>query len=317
MSGFSTPILFLIFNRKEVTQQVFDQIRKIKPKHLYVAADGPRSNKPDDDLKCKETREIISQVDWDCDLKTLFRDENLGCGPGVASGIDWFFSNVEAGIVLEDDCYPNLTFFPFCEELLEKYKDEDKIKVIGGSNFQNNIQRGDASYYFSKYPTSWGWAAWRRSWNLFNADISEAEQYIKDGKLNAVFNSKMEKKHWTKSFIMAHNEIKDVWDFQFYYAIWKNNGTCIIPNKNLIINLGLVNDGTHFFLKDSTRTNEKAEDMVFPLTSPPSLAIDKTADIYTFDHLYSHSWQRSLRLIKENSFYSIYKYFLNRFFKIR
>src|SRR3990170_3491351 len=146
-SPFSTPVLFLIFNRPDTTQVVFDQLKKVKPKYLFVAGDGPRESVPGEHDKCEETRKIINQVDWDCEVKTLFRDKNLGCGLAVSSAITWFFSQVPEGIILEDDCYPDLSFFRYCEELLLKYRDVDEVKLIGGNNFQNGITRGSGSYY--------------------------------------------------------------------------------------------------------------------------------------------------------------------------
>src|SRR5450759_4497034 len=124
-SKFETPVLFLIFNRSDTTQQVFNQIRQIKPKYLFVAADGPRLDRPVEIEKCLETKSIIQQIDWDCELKSLFSETNLGCRVGVSSAITWFFENVEQGIILEDDCLPDLSFFPYCENLLNKYKDDN------------------------------------------------------------------------------------------------------------------------------------------------------------------------------------------------
>jgi hypothetical protein len=311
-----TPVLFLIFNRPAVTKKVFEQIKLIKPKHLYVAADGPRTNRPDDTKNCYETRKIIDQIDWKCEIKTLFRENNMGCGLAVHSAISWFFDNVEAGIILEDDCLPNLSFFPFCEELLRKYKDDDEVKFIGGNNFQNDIKRGDASYYFSRYPASWGWATWRRSWKLFNADISDSTTQIKSGKLDRIFNSLQEKNHWMKSLAIAQKERDNIWDFQFYYSIWKNNGICITPGKNLVINLGFFDQGTHYFLKDSTKTNVKNETMHFPLKHPGLITVNREADKYMFHHFYSHSKQRALRLLRENNLRTIFTYFKKRFFFI-
>jgi hypothetical protein len=308
-----TPVLFLIFNRHEVTQKVFNQIRKAKPKHLFVAADGPRAHRPDDQVNCRLTREIIDQVDWDCQVVKLFRDANLGCGPAVSSAITWFFDQCESGIVLEDDCFPDLSFFPFCEELLTKYQDVEEVMFIGGNNFQLGTQRGDASYYFSRYPTSWGWASWRRSWKYFNADISNSEEVINQGGLDAVFNSDQEKKHWNNSLKKAGKERDSVWDFYFYFAIWQQNGLCITPNHNLVINLGFFDQGTHFFLKDSVRTNTKVERVTFPLSHPESISVNREADIFTFDHFYSQSLQRALRLLRENGVLSIIKYFRIRF----
>ncbi|MCE6991391.1 nucleotide-diphospho-sugar transferase [Dyadobacter sp. CY323] len=312
---FSTPILFLIFNRVDVTQKVFDQIKKVRPKYLYVAADGPRKQKDTDIIKCEETRRIIDQVDWDCEVQTLFRTQNMGCGPAVATAISWFFEQVESGIVLEDDCFPNTTFFPYCEELLEKYKDAEQIKFIGGNNFQNGQKRGEASYYLSRYPTSWGWASWRRSWQAFNPDISDCREVIESGQIDNIFNTTKEKKHWINSLVKASNERNSVWDFYFYFAIWKRDGLCITPNKNLVINLGFFDQGTHYFLKDSTKTNVKAEEMDLPMVHPDSLQVNRQADRYTFDHFYSHSPQRAFRLIRENGIGSILRYFYIRFIK--
>ena len=149
---FNTPILFLIFNRPDLTKQVFDKIREIKPLHLFIAADGPRGDKYEDQELCRKTKEIVSLIDWECEIKTLFRDENLGCGRAVSEAISWFFEHVEEGIILEDDCLPSSTFFNYCEILLEKYRWDNNIMHIGGTNFQNGIKRGNADYYFSKIP---------------------------------------------------------------------------------------------------------------------------------------------------------------------
>ena len=309
-----TPVLFLIFNRPNVTKRVFEQIKLIKPKYFYVAADGPRSNHPDDKKNCRETRKIIDQIDWDCELKTLYRETNIGCGSAVRSAISWFFENVEAGIILEDDCLPSLSFFPYCEELLAKYKNEDVVKFIGGNNFQNNIKRGEGSYYFSRYPGSWGWATWRRGWKLFENDISDSTSLIKSGKLDQVFNTLQEKNHWMKSLANAQKQQDNIWDFQFYYSIWKNNGICITPAQNLVINLGFFDKGTHYFLKDSTKTNVKNEKMQFPLKHPEAIVVNREADEYMFLHFYSHSKQRAMRLLRENNLQTIFTYIKKRFF---
>lgn len=308
---FQTPVLFLIFNRVAVTRKVFDQIKKVRPKYLFVAADGAREDRPEEYLQCVKAREVIDGIDWDCELKLLFREKNLGCGLAVSSAITWFFEHVEAGIILEDDCYPDLSFFPYCEELLAKYENKKEVLFIGGNNFQNGIQRGKESYYFSIYPTSWGWATWRRSWKMFNHDISDAAAQIKDGSLDNVFNSLKEKEHWINSLRIAQKQGDNIWDFHYYYAIWKNKGVCITPNRNLVKNLGFE-EGTHYFLKDSTKTNPNCESITFPLIHPENTAVEKEADKYTFDHFYSHSLQRAIRLFRENNLYSIFMYFKER-----
>ena len=154
-----TPVLFLVFNRPDTTAQVFEAIRQAKPPRLYVASDGAREDKEGELEKVKQVREIVSQVDWNCEVKTLFRDKNLGCKIAVSSAIDWFFEQEEMGIILEDDCLPHPTFFRFCQELLERYRDDERIGMISGNNFQFGRKCTDYSYYFSMYSHIWGWAS--------------------------------------------------------------------------------------------------------------------------------------------------------------
>jgi len=180
-----TPVLFLVYKRPDTTRQVFEAIRQAKPPRLYVAADGPKKNVPGEAEKVKQVREIISNgVDWDCEVKTLFRDENLGCKYGPVEGINWFFKNEEEGIILEDDTLPSQSFFWFCQELLERYKDDTRIMVISGDNFQNGITRGTCSYYFSRYNHIWGWASWRRAWKYYSVDMKLWPDVAKNQGLN-------------------------------------------------------------------------------------------------------------------------------------
>src|SRR4051812_29566436 len=177
-----TPVLFVIFNRPETTRQVFEAIRTAKPSRLYIAADGPRKNKPGEDQKCQEAREIVKAVDWDCEVKTLFSKENLNCGRGPATAFTWFFEHEEEGIILEDDCLPTQSFFRFCQELLERYRYDYRVMHIGGNNFLNGWQRDqDYSYYFSLSGHIWGWATWRRAWQMFDYKLSLYEK-IKEKK---------------------------------------------------------------------------------------------------------------------------------------
>jgi hypothetical protein len=308
---FNTPILLVVFNRPDITQQVFDQIKAVKPKFLYVAADGARPGRLDDIEKCKETREIINQVDWDCTVKTLFRDENLGCGLGVCSAITWFFEHVEQGIILEDDCFPDISFFNFCGELLEKYKDDKSIFLISGSNFQNGHKRGNASYFFSNYTTTWGWASWRRAWENFNYDITDIPKTFHNGVLDHVFHSSSEKRFWKKKFKLIDSQKSNIWDFQWLYTVWLNRGVGITPNVNLVMNLGMDNSGTHFFLKDSIREQKFVYSIEFPLVHPQK-TIDREADIFTYKQIFSHSLSRFIRLVKENGIWAIIKYIASK-----
>src|SRR5258708_3549575 len=174
-SSFNTPILFLIFNRPFPTRRVFAEIRKARPAKLFVAADGPRPDKPEDLETCRETREIIKDIDWPCEVQTLFRDKNLGCGVAVSGAITWFFQNVEQGIILEDDCLPDPSFFPFCTELLERYKDDERILLISGNFLQQKNKKFmvKASYYGTLIPHLWGWASWRRAWAKYDFNLTK------------------------------------------------------------------------------------------------------------------------------------------------
>jgi hypothetical protein len=311
--SFNTPILFLIFNRPDTAQEVFNQIKKIKPRYLYVCADGPRVGREDDKINCKLARAIIDQVDWECEVKTLFRDENLGCGFGVCSGISWFFEQVEEGIILEDDCLPDPSFFQFCSELLTRYKEDESIYLISGTNMQNGINRGQASYYFSNYPVTWGWASWRRAWKYFVYDIPHFNRLFESGEFNHVFQNFQEKLYWRKKIKLSVIEKKNIWDYQWWFAIWKNKGITITPNTNLILNLGFRNTGSHIFLRDSIREPLIKNSIQFPLIHPNNKIIDMVADQYLYKNALSHSFFRFFRLVRENGVMTIVKYTIGKF----
>jgi len=285
---FNTPILFLIFNRQDTTTQVFEAIKNIKPAHLYIAADGPRMAKPCEFEKCQETRNIVlNGIDWDCEVKTFFRDDNLGCGKAVSSAITWFFENVEEGIILEDDCLPHPDFFPYCATLLERYKDNSQIMFIGGGNFQNGIQRGDSSYYFSAYSHVWGWASWRRAWEKYDFTLESISYEKFEDILSIYFQSEKVKESWKLIFNKMKNNMIDTWDFQLAFSIWANNGICIIPNVNLISNIGFGEDATHT-LAISEVANMPTLGII-PLQHLQNILIDKKADKYYFENFVSKS----------------------------
>lgn len=246
-----TPILFLIFNRPEKTFRVFEEIKKQKPQYLYIAADGARQNKQGEAELCSQTRAVIENVDWDCEVKTLFREDNLGCKKAVSEGITWFFDNVEEGIILEDDCLPSESFFRFCEENLEKYRHDNRIMHISGEN-PLDMEFGDASYYFSKIPHIWGWASWRRAWNLYDVEFQNFNYFIENNIIQNVFEEKESHKYWNRVFARVKNGEINTWDYQWTYALFVNNGLSIVPNKNMVSNIG-------FGAVEATHTNENAK----------------------------------------------------------
>jgi hypothetical protein len=300
-----TPVLFAVFNRPDTTKKVFAEIRKYKPNKLFIAADGPRKNKQVDIEKCIETRKITEVVDWPCEVKRLYRNKNLGCKLAVSDAISWFFKNVEEGIILEDDCLPDETFFVYCSILLKKYRNDSKVMHIGGNNFQNGIHRGekDASFYFSKFPHIWGWATWRRSWKYYTPDIGN----WRTEKPNNMFSGMgfIEKLFWTENFTLVEKDLIDTWDYQWVYAIWKNFGICVTPNHNLVVNIGIGKDSTHTKTYNNVIARVRLEP-INKITFPKIISIDTEADKYTSRKTFGASLQNLWKILLTVP-YGIYK----------
>ena len=248
MSEFLTPILLLIFNRPETAERVINEIRKQKPRKLFIAADGPRKDKAGEMEICDLTQKIVLQsINWDCEVKTLLRKENIGCKKAVSEGITWFFEHVEKGIILEDDCVPNECFFTFCEELLAKHQNDNKIMHITGSNLNDNIKFGDGSYYYSNYLNVWGWATWKRAWDKFDSELSDKAFYSK--LIDLTFSYPSEREFWKSRLDLIKLNQTDIWDYQWMFSIWKENGISLNTNYNFIENIGFGGAATHTFGK--------------------------------------------------------------------
>ena len=279
--NFKTPILFIIFNRRDVTTMVFNEIRKIKPSKLFVVADGPRLERDGEKEKCEETRAIIESIDWECEVFKNYSDINLGCKKRVSSGIDWFFENVEQGIILEDDCLPNQSFFRFCEEMLEKYKDEEKIGMISGDNFQFGKVSNDYSYYFSRYSHIWGWASWRRAWKKYDVDIKSWPQIKKDNGLKNIFNNIKDTYYWSSIFNDVYNNKIDTWDYQWSFTCFVNNYLSVMPAVNLVSNIGFSPNGSTHTRRISKFSNMKTSELSFPLSGPLEIVRNIESDKIT------------------------------------
>lgn len=256
-----TPILFIVFNRPDATAQVFSAIRKAKPKKLFIAADGPREKVAGEKDLCDKVRDIVENVDWPCEVKRLFRSKNLGCRLAVSGAIDWFFNNVEEGIILEDDCLPTQSFFKFCTAMLSKYHRDESIMHISGSNFQRPENKINNNYYFSKYVHVWGWASWRRAWKKYDVGMKDWPRIKAQDKINYVFNSVLEREYWYTILESVFQGKIDTWDYQWVYSIWKNRGGAITPCVNLIENIGHGKNSTHMSLR---KLQTQTEQMKFP-----------------------------------------------------
>jgi len=280
----NTAILFLLFNRADTTCQIFKAIRQAKPCRLYIAADGPRSNVENEKLKCEETRKIATAVDWQCEVRTLFREKNLGCRQAVSSAIDWFFENEEQGIILEDDCLPSQSFFWYCQELLEHYKNDERIMVIAGSNFQKGEKVTGHSYYFSRYNHCWGWAAWRRSWKFYDHEMSCWPEFrTEQGLRDVAGGSKLFVRYWQRIFdSVAAYEI-DSWAYIWTFSCWAQRGLTCLPNVNLVRNIGFGEGATHTKNADSPFCIE-AHEISLPLRHPELVFRHTVADKYTDRH---------------------------------
>lgn len=241
--NFNVPILFIIFNRPDYAQVVFNEIKKIKPKKLYIAADGPRKCNENDLINCSKTREIINQINWECEVKTLIRQENLGCKISVSSAITWFFKNELSGIILEDDCLPEQSFFWFCEELLEKYKNNKKVMMISGTSHLFNKAKFKESYFFTNFFGIWGWATWRRAWDLYDINMGGWEDYKKNQKLLNIYKDQSFTNFIESMCQNAYEGLVNTWDIQWFFSCLKNEGYSIMPKFNLISNIGVL--GTH------------------------------------------------------------------------
>ncbi|MBE9185128.1 glycosyltransferase family 2 protein [Microcoleus sp. LEGE 07076] len=283
-----TPVAFIIFKRPEETERVFAEIRNVKPPKLLVVADGPRANKPGEDRDCDRARAIIERVDWDCEVLKNYADVNLGCRRRVSSGIDWVFDTVEEAIIIEDDCLPDPTFFRFAEELLDRYRDDERIMSISGQNVQFGHKRTDYSYYFSRYNHCWSWASWRRAWQHYDLDMKLWPE-IRDGNFLAdVLGDPQAVKVWTKTFQLCYEQKIDTWDFQWAFASFIQNGMNILANVNLASNIGHGSGGTHTADVSSPYNNMPAEALTFPLKHPPFVIRDAQADNFTQNTLYDY-----------------------------
>ena len=257
----TTPVLFIVFNRLDTTKQVFEEIKKAKPQKLFIAADGPRNfqekNKTDVVRKY-----ILENINWKCEVKTLFREKNLGCKYAVAGAIDWFFENVEQGIILEDDCLPSQSFFIFCQDMLERYKTDQRIMHISGTNVES-ISKIYQDYFFAINFNVWGWATWKRAWKLYDINVTNWPRFLKEKRSKDFALGFCNKYLLERQFNKMYNKKQDTWDYQWWFSCITNSGLAIISKRNLITNIGLLH-GTHMGSSDKNKMLKRC-DLNFPL----------------------------------------------------
>lgn len=275
------PVLLIVFNRPDTTIKVFERIREVRPKYLYVGADGPRPHIGGEAAKCEEARNVIQNVDWPCTVKTLFRQENLGCRRAVSESITWFFEDVESGIILEDDCLPDSSFFDYCVTLLDRYKNDERIMCVSGDNFQNGHVRGDGDYYFSIFPHCWGWATWRRAWKHYDHEMSTWPIFKEQNGCKSLLPHTSDIKRFQNIFQDVADGLIDSWGYVWQYSCWAQNGITCLPQKNLVQNIG--------FSSDATRTSGEwwmsiPSERISSIEAPSLTAPNAIADEYTLRH---------------------------------
>lgn len=239
----NSPILFIVFNRLDTTKIVFDAIKKAKPSRLYITADGARAQKDNELKNVNSIREyLLKEIDWECEVKTLFRDENLGCKYAVSDAITWFFNNEKMGIILEDDVVPNASFFTFCDEMLHKYENNKKVWHIGGVNLNPEFELTDADYYFSRQIRIWGWASWADRWSEYDVEVEniKSPEFLKK-----IYTEERDYLFWKQIFDHVKAKKVDTWDYQWCLTVLKENGLAIVPKLNLISNIGFGENATH------------------------------------------------------------------------
>jgi FkbM family methyltransferase len=274
-------IAFSIFNRPDTTAQVFEAIRKAQPSRLFIIADGPRPDRQGEQERCQATRDIVdSQIDWPCDVFRNYSEVNLGCRLRMATGYDWVFQHVEHCILLEDDCLPHPSFFPYCQELLHRYKDDERVMAISGDNFQNGRKRTPYSYYFSGIVHVWGWATWRRTWRKYDIATKLWPEIKHGGWLSDIWNDPEIAAMWTRNFDASHTGYNS-WDHQLSFALQTNHGLCVLPSNNLVSNIGFGPEATHTTTANH-QANIPALPMSFPLHHPPFMIRDTVADKATY-----------------------------------
>jgi hypothetical protein len=309
-----TPVAFIVFNRPRHTRETFAAIRTAQPEQLFIIADGARATHDNDATLCDEVRKIVAQVDWPCQVHKNYANENLGLKRRVSTGLDWVFSTVERAIILEDDCVTHPDFFTYCEALLNRYEQDERVWVISGDNHQKGKKRGDASYYFSKYADCWGWATWRRAWQHYQGDISFWPEWQKSQAWRQLNPANDERAYWEDIFSRVHsNTIHSSWFYPWLACVWYHGGITATANVNLVSNIGIGPDATHTI----TLTEQPGApvDALGAIAHPNRIEINPIADRFAYNHRYDglkRQFPRNLMPLPRKYAGAVYRYLKHR-----
>jgi hypothetical protein len=297
--SFSTPILFITFNRLDTSERVFNTIRAVKPEKLYLFSDGPRKHIEDEVQQVQLVREWLQRnVDWPCDLQINFLKENIGTRYAIGAAVNWMFEQEEQGIVLEHDCLPHPSFFPFCHDLLAKYKEEEKVMHISGNNYLFGRISHDTSYYFSQHNISWGWATWKRAWQYYDADM-KAYPMEREGLIKRLSNNKRIRKYWYNILDRVYSGDIQTWDFQWTFSMWQKRGVAIVPENNLVANIGYGAKAIHTANQKDKLAKLPLNEMKFPLKHPHQIVYDTLSDDYYIGNIIYPVFFLRLRFVQQ------------------
>ena len=294
----NSPVVLIIFNRPDTTLKVFEQIKKAQPKKLFVIVDGPRKNQPHELEKCDECKSIIESIDWECEVFKNYSETNLGCKNRVASGLNWVFEHVDEAIILEDDCLPNQSFFRFCDELLERYRYDERIMIISGTNVLGKWKDTSQSYHFAYSGGIWGWATWKRAWQYYDMDMKQWEDDEVRDRIKDVITYPKWYKSIMKSFESSYKKKGNNWGYPWAFARFIQSGMAIVPSVNLISNIGWGRNATHTSFGDSNLANLLVFKMKFPLKHKLNVVVDRDFDKEYIDKLYQSLIKRKIRKLK-------------------
>lgn len=279
---FDCPVCLIIFRRPDCTRRLLDKLAEIRPRRLFVVADGPRQDHPDDIEACAETRRMIDRIDWPCEVVRNYSDTNMGCGIRPSSGINWLFEQVDEAIILEDDCIPEPSFFRFCAELLARYRDDHRVMHISGCTYRREDAPTDKSYYFSRAPGCWGWATWRRAWKHYDNTVRSWPEFRHGPLLMDFLRNESKVNEYTAALEEAYsrNGACSFWDYQWGFTCFVNSGLSVYPRCNLISNVGFGSNATHTLDPHSHVASIPTKPLQFPLTHPPIVGVDKAVERY-------------------------------------
>jgi hypothetical protein len=273
------PVAFIIFNRPEITKRVFEAIRSARPSKLLIIADGPRLDILNEFDQCAAAREVVEHIDWPCEVLKNYSDVNMGCRQRLISGLDWVFVNAEEAIILEDDCLPDPSFFPYCDSLLERYRHDERIALIRGDNWPGLDDEPNESYRFTTYPSTWGWATWRRVWHNYDGAMSSWKGDQEDMLwLQDVLGTETMAHYWNRIFKGLQSGLFDTWDLQLVYTCWRQGQLSTVPSVNLVSNIGGGEGATHTKSSRHPRLSRPVTEMPTQLVHPMFITNNRQFD---------------------------------------